>query len=217
MSLGQDPRWRHAVVKSVAPRGEDRMLDVATGTALIAAELVKRGAGSVVGLDQSAEMLVTACRRQARVPGLAQRLELVQGEAEHLPFADASFDGVTFAYLLRYVDDLRATIFELTRVLAAGGRIAGFEFGLPPRGPLRAGWTVYTKLAMPVVGRIFSRDWAAAGSFLGPSITEFYDRHPLEQVVGYFRQAGLVDVGVRRMSFGAGLVISGRKAREDAR
>jgi demethylmenaquinone methyltransferase/2-methoxy-6-polyprenyl-1,4-benzoquinol methylase len=135
LSFGQDPRWRRALVDEVAPRGGERVLDVATGTGMVAAELLARSDCLVVGIDQSPEMLSVARARFASSP----RLELVEGQAEALPFADASFDALTFTYLLRYVDDPRATMRELARVVRPGGRVASLEFGVPPHAPARAG------------------------------------------------------------------------------
>ena len=135
-----------------------------------------------------------------------------------LPFADASFDALTFTYLLRYVDDPPATLRELARVVRPGGRVASLEFGVPPRRVPREAWRLYTTIGLPTLGRIASREWAEVGRFLGPSIRGFYERHPLERIVGYWLQAGLREVKVRRMSLGGGVVISARKdgsARED--
>src|SRR3954467_12252775 len=81
LSFGQDPRWRRAMVGSIAAAPGDRVLDVATGTGLVAAELVRRYGCSVVGLDQSADMLARARDRVASDPGLAALVTLVQGEA----------------------------------------------------------------------------------------------------------------------------------------
>jgi demethylmenaquinone methyltransferase / 2-methoxy-6-polyprenyl-1,4-benzoquinol methylase len=105
LSFGQDPRWRRSMVSTIGAAPGDRVLDVATGTGLVTAELVRRYGCSVVGLDQSAEMLAGARRRLGAEPALAQRIELVPGEAERLEFAEAEFDHLTFTYLLRYVDD----------------------------------------------------------------------------------------------------------------
>ena len=107
------------------------------------------------------------------------------------------------------------TIAELARVLRPGGRIASLEFGVPPAAPARAAWRVYTGLALPALGAVVSREWAEVGRFLGPSIRGFYERHPLAQIVGYWQRAGLCDVRVRRMSFGAGVVISAHKRARD--
>jgi demethylmenaquinone methyltransferase/2-methoxy-6-polyprenyl-1,4-benzoquinol methylase len=204
LSFGQDPRWRRALVAAVAPPPGARVLDVATGTGMVAAELLARCDCIVVGIDQSAEMLAAA---RARFAG-DERVELIDGEAERLPFADQSFDALTFTYLLRYVDDPAATIRELARVVKPGGRVGSLEFGVPPLAPARAAWRVYTAVGLPVLGRLASREWSAVGRFLGPSIRGFYARHPVERIVGYWRAAGLIDVTVRRMSLGGGIVIS---------
>jgi demethylmenaquinone methyltransferase/2-methoxy-6-polyprenyl-1,4-benzoquinol methylase len=214
LSFWQDPRWRRALVSAVAPRAGDRVLDVATGTGMVAAELLARTACSVVGIDQSADMLAAARMRFADRD--SSRVQLLEGEAEALPFADASFDALTFTYLLRYVDDPRATVGELSRVLRPGGRIASLEFGVPPRPPARAAWRLYTAVGLPVLGRMASREWFEVGRFLGPSIRGFYERHPLERIVSYWHAAGLRDVQVRRMSLGGGIVMSAVKDGGDA-
>jgi demethylmenaquinone methyltransferase/2-methoxy-6-polyprenyl-1,4-benzoquinol methylase len=208
LSFWQDPRWRRAMVDEVAPKAGERVLDVATGTGMVAAELRRRADCSVVGVDQSAEMLAGA---KARFAGENSSVELVQGQAEQLPFADASFDAVTFTYLLRYVDDPAATMRELARVVHPGGRVASLEFGVPPWPPARAAWRCYTAIGLPVLGRMASRDWSEVGRFLGPSIRGFYEKHPVERIAGYWEDAGLRDVQVRRMSLGGGVVMSARK------
>ena len=203
LSFWQDPRWRRALVSALAPQPGQRILDVATGTGMVAAELLARADCTVVGLDQSAEMLGAA---RARFAGA--RVELIEGQAESLPFADESVDALTFTYLLRYVEDPQATLQELARVVRPGGRVASLEFGVPPWAPARAAWRLYTTVGLPTLGRLDSREWAQVGRFLGPSIRGFYERHPLDRIVGYWQQAGLRDVRVRRMSLGGGIVMS---------
>ncbi len=119
LSFGQDPRWRRALVRGVAPGGE-HVLDVAAGTGLVTAELIRQGAAHVTGVDQSEAMLDGARARVAGDGALRERVELVRAEAERLPFADGAFEVLTFTYLLRYVDDRAATMRELVRVLAPG-------------------------------------------------------------------------------------------------
>jgi demethylmenaquinone methyltransferase/2-methoxy-6-polyprenyl-1,4-benzoquinol methylase len=210
LSFWQDPQWRRALVDAVAPEAGERLLDVATGTGMVAAELLSRADCTVVGLDQSPQMLSAARTRFTRDD--SDRVRLLEGQAEALPFPDASFDALTFTYLLRYVDDPPATIRELARVVRPGGRIASLEFGVPPRLPARAAWRLYTAVGLPLLGRLFSREWREVGRFLGPSIRGFYERHPLEQIAGYWREAGLEDVQVRRMSLGGGIVMSARRS-----
>jgi demethylmenaquinone methyltransferase/2-methoxy-6-polyprenyl-1,4-benzoquinol methylase len=89
--------------------------------------------------------------------------------------------------------------------------VASLEFGVPPWPPARAAWRLYTAVGLPALGRLSSREWAQVGRFLGPSIRGFYERHPLDAIVGYWRQAGLQDVRVRRMSLGGGVVMSATK------
>jgi demethylmenaquinone methyltransferase/2-methoxy-6-polyprenyl-1,4-benzoquinol methylase len=205
LSLGQDPRWRRAAVEWIAARPGDRVLDVATGTGLVAQALHDRYGCHVVGLDQSPDMLRLARTRSGVYD------ELLEGRAESLPFADGTFDGLTFTYLLRYVDDPAATMRELARVLKPGGRIAMVEFGLPS-GIWRPFWWAYTRTILPLGGRMVSRRWASVGAFLGPNIERFYRANPLPAVVGYWQDAGLVDVRARRMSVGGGVVVTASKA-----
>jgi demethylmenaquinone methyltransferase/2-methoxy-6-polyprenyl-1,4-benzoquinol methylase len=211
LSFGQDPRWRRAMVAAIDAGPQERVLDVATGTGLVAQELVRRYGCAVVGLDQSPEMLAGARARLARDGALAARVTLVEGEAERLPFADREFEHLTFTYLLRYVEDPGATLAELARVVAPGGRIASLEFAVPPNPLWRAAWSLYTHVGLPALGRLASPEWAQAGRFLAHSIPGFYARHPLERIVGLWREAGIEHVQARRMSLGGGVVMWGTK------
>lgn len=211
LSFGQDPRWRAALVRSTPVGPHDRVLDVATGTGMVAAALVMRSGCRVTALDQSPDMLGGLRARLAADPSLEASVEPVLGEAEALPFPDASFDALTFTYLLRYVDDPAATLRELARVVKPGGMVGMVEFGVPPRRVLRVLWRTYTRLVMPALGRLLSRDWQAVGRFLGPSIEGFYERFPLPRLVALWEEAGLTDVRVRRMSFGAGVVMTAKR------
>jgi demethylmenaquinone methyltransferase / 2-methoxy-6-polyprenyl-1,4-benzoquinol methylase len=211
LSFGQDPRWRRAMAGEIRAQTEDRVLDVATGTGMVATALVRSYGCRVVGLDQSREMLSGAQAKLDRDPQLAGRIELIEGEAESLPFEDAEFDHLTFTYLLRYVEDPGATLRELARVVKPGGRIASLEFMLPPNPIARSLWHIYTRAAMPVLGRLISRDWYEVGRFLGPSISDLYRRLPLDRQLELWRAAGIEGVRARVMSFGGGVVIWGTR------
>ena len=202
LSFGQDPRWRRAMVSHI-PRDGGSVLDVATGTGLVAEQLLAQG-HPVTGLDQSPDMLAVA---RSRFGG---RIELVEASATAIPFAAGSFDHLTFTYLLRYVDDPAATLVELARVVRPGGTIANLEFCVP-RGIWRPLWDLYVAVGLPALGRIASRGWYDVGRFLGPSIRGFYERWPLEQQLQLWRDAGVADVQARRMSVGGGVVIWGTK------
>ncbi len=212
LSFGQDPCWRRAMVAAIDARPGERVLDVATGTGLVAQALVRRYGCTVVGLDQSPEMLAAARARLARSPALRGHLTLVAGEAERLPFDDGEFDHLTFTYLLRYVDDPAATLRELARVVRPGGRVASLEFAVPDSRLWHPLWSAYTRIGLPALGRVVSREWAETGRFLARSIPEFYARHPLEQLTGLWSAAGIGAVQVRRMSLGGGVVMWGTRA-----
>ena len=203
LSLGQDPRWRRFLVSRVEAGPGDRVLDVATGTGLVAAELIRQTGCTVVGLDQSPEMLAVA---RERLPDV----ELVEASAESLPFADESFDALTFTYLLRYVVDPGATLAELARVVRPRGTIAGLEFAVP-RGIWRPLWRVYVGAVLPAAGRTIDPGWHEVGRFLGGSIGDFWRRHPLGRQLDLWRAADVEDVRYRRLSLGGGIVIWGRR------
>ena len=202
LSLGQDPLWRRFLVSRLPP-DHGHVLDVATGTGLVAAELLRRGF-RVTGLDQSPEMLAVARRR------LAGGVELVEGSAESLPFPDGAFDHLTVTYLLRYVDDPGATVAELARVVASGGILASLEFGVP-RGLARPLWDVYVGGVLPLAGRALRKGWEDVGGFLGGSIREFWARYPLKRQLELWHEAGIRDVEVRGLSLGGGVVVWGTK------
>lgn len=211
LSFGQDPRWRRAMVAQVDAWPQDRVLDVATGTGMVAAALVRRYGCRVMGLDQSPEMLGQAAAKLRASPELAARIELVRGQAESLPFADREFDHLTFTYLLRYVAEPAATLRELARVVKPGGRVASLEFMLPPNPVARALWRVYGRLGLPAFGRLISRDWYEVGRFLEPSISDLYRRLPLERQLALWRAAGIESAQAKVMSLGGGVVIWGRR------
>jgi demethylmenaquinone methyltransferase/2-methoxy-6-polyprenyl-1,4-benzoquinol methylase len=202
LSFGQDPRWRRFLVSRLDVGAQDTVLDVATGTGLVARQLVRRFGCSVVGIDQSPEMLEVAAQRTHGLP-----VTLVEGRAETLPFADGEFAALTFTYLLRYVDDPQAAVRELARVVRPGGTIAMLEFAVP-HGVWRPLWELWVRVGLPAAGRVISPGWHDVGGFLGPSIRGFWKRYdPLE----LFRAAGIDDLQARRLSLGGGVVVWGRR------
>jgi len=210
LSFGQDPRWRSFLVSRIPPDAQ-RVLDVASGTAAVAIELVLAEPGrTVIGVDQSPEMLSAGTERVGDA-GLGERIELREGRAESLPFADGEFDALTFTYLLRYVDDVPATLRELARVVRPGGTVAMLEFGLP-RGGWRPLWELYVRLGLPAAGALVSPGWGGVGRFLGPSIRGFWQQWPEPRLLEAWHEAGLSDVRAQRLSLGGGIVVWGTRA-----
>jgi demethylmenaquinone methyltransferase/2-methoxy-6-polyprenyl-1,4-benzoquinol methylase len=210
LSFGQDPRWRSFLVSRIPPDAS-RVLDVASGTAAVAIELARAEPGrTIAGVDQSNEMLAAGRERVERA-GLSERIELREARAEALPFGDAEFDALTFTYLLRYVDDVPATLRELVRVVRPGGTVAMLEFGLP-RGVGRPLWELYVRAGLPAAGAVVSPGWHEVGRFLGPSIRGFWERWPESRLADAWREAGVAEVSSRRLSLGGGIVVWGRRA-----
>jgi len=212
LSLGQNGRWRRAMVDHIVDARPRLVLDVATGTAGVARQLATRTSARVVGVDLT-EAMVRQGRRNVADAGCAGRVQLVVGSGDRLPFADGTFDALTFTYLLRYVEDPAATLCELARVVKPGGVVANLEFLVPGRPFWRFWWWGYTRLVLPVAGALAGgRAWFDVGRFLGPNISAHYRRYPLDWTVEAWRAAGIGEVGVREMSLGGGLVMWGSRS-----
>jgi len=205
-------RWREFLVSQIALQPGNLVLDVCTGTAGIAIEIAHHHNGQIVGLDVS-HLMLEAGVRAVEKQSLDGRVQLIQGRAEHLPFPDETFDTVVFTYLLRYVQDPDATIRELSRVLKPGGQLLSLEFGVPEALWVRAIWEIYNKVVMPVVTIPISRGWRRLGCFLGPNISEFCRRCPVDRIAAIWRENGIPLVETRRLLKGAAIVMWGTKGR----
>ena len=155
-------------------------------------------------------MLATG-RERVRRAGLEGRIELVEARAQAMPFEDATFDGVTSTYFLRYVDDVPAAVRELVRVAKPGAPVGYLDFGVPPLVPARVAWEGYTRGGLPLAGRVIGHGWLEVGRFLHGSISRFGAEFPPARLGEVFATAGVADVRVRRMSLGGGTVVTGLK------
>jgi demethylmenaquinone methyltransferase/2-methoxy-6-polyprenyl-1,4-benzoquinol methylase len=205
-------RWREFLVSRMALQPGNLVLDVCTGTAGVAIEIADHHDGQIVGLDVS-HLMLEAGLRAVEKQSLDGRVQLVQGRAEHLPFPDQTFDAVVFTYLLRYVQDPDATIRELSRVLKPGGQLLSLEFGIPEALWMRAIWEIYNRVVMPVMTIPVSRGWHRMGCFLGPSISDFCRRCPVDRIAAIWRRNGIPLVETRRLLQGVAIVMWGTKGR----
>jgi demethylmenaquinone methyltransferase/2-methoxy-6-polyprenyl-1,4-benzoquinol methylase len=211
LSMGQNGRWRRAMIDRIVAEPAQTVLDVACGTAGVALQLARRTSADVVGVDLTMEMLNQG-RQNISAAGLGNRVRLVAARGEQLPFPDRTFEALTFTYLLRYVDDPKETLRELARVVKPGGTVASLEFFVPPNPIWHFLWWLYTRLVLPATGLLTGgRAWLRVGRFLGPNISAHYRKYPLSWTEDAWRAAGFVDVGVRLMSLGGGLVMWGRR------
>ena len=198
------------MVDKVVRGRPETVLDVATGTAGVAIQIVRRSGARVLAIDISNSMMARG-RANVASNGLGGSISFALAQGERLPFRTGVFDALSFTYLLRYVSDPAATVAELARTVRPGGTLANLEFFVPQDPLLRAGWEVWMHTVLPAAGLIGGRGWYEVGRFLRPSIVSHYNRYPLEWHVDAWRRAGLVDVGYRVMSLGSGLIMWGTK------
>ncbi len=206
LSLFRYRAWHRFLLSRLNLPPGARVLDMATGTGTIALDLRRRGV-DVVACDVTRAMLSRARERADRAD---VHLDLVECTAETPPFEDASFDAITFAYLLRYVGDVPGTLESLGRLLKRGGTMASLEFAVP-HGIWYPLWRLYTAAVLPAGGRLFSRDWQRVGAFLGPNIRDFNDRWPEDRLLSAWRDAGFTDVRSRRLTVGGAVIIWGTR------
>ena len=213
LSMGQNRRWRNAMVEHVTGRDTHLVLDVACGPARVSRALAEATDAYIVGLDLNENMLRQGVSSVAAA-GLHDRIGLMLGRGEQLPFPDACFDALTFTYLLRYVADPAGTLAELARVVKPGGAIASLEFAVPTAPWWRVAWWCYTRIVLPIAGWITGgRAWYHVGRFLGPSISTHYRQYPVDWTVAVWQTAGIDEIETRTMSLGGGLIMWGRRAR----
>jgi len=199
MSLGNDPLWRIATVRAIDPKPGERILDVATGTGVVAARIQRTGA-TVVGLDFSAGMVAEARRKHPKI-------EFVEGDAQKLPFGDDTFDAVTISFGLRNVEDPKLALAEMYRVLKPGGRLVICEFSKPQRAVFRLGYAAYLRTVAPAIAAVTSTN-PEAYRYLVESIEAWPDQGTLSQ---WIRGVGFTRVAYRNLTTGVVALHRGRK------
>lgn len=171
ISLGIDMRWRRRAVRALGLRPGSRVLDVATGTADLAILSARsEPSATIVGIDPSERMLDIGRDKVAR-QGLSSRIELRSGDAESLPFDDASFDAVSIAFGIRNVPDRDRALAEMARVTRPGGRVVVLELSEPPPGLFGPIARFHMHTLVPYVGGLISG--AAEYKYLIRSIAAF--------------------------------------------
>ena len=192
MSMGRDGRWRRLGVRASGAEPGDAALDVCCGTGDFAVELRRAvgPSGRVVGLDFSPQMLEVARRKCSAV-------EWQQGDALALPFADGEFTAACVGFGVRNLADHRRGFAEMARVVRPGGRVVCLEMSTPP-APIRPFSQLWTDRGVPVLGRIVAHD-PEAYRYLPASVHRF---PPAPELAEIMREAGLIDVGYRRLMMG---------------
>lgn len=197
MSLGMDRRWRRKTVDALCLGGGERVLDVATGTADLAIALARISNLEVVGLDPSPKMLAEGAAKIGAA-GLSTRIRLVSGEAEALPFDDASFDAATIAFGIRNVPDRPRALRQMARVLKPGKPLAVLELSEPDAGLLAPLARLHIRRVVPRLGALLSG--SRAYRYLQESVTAFPAPSDFASMMA---ANGFRDVQVTPLSFGA--------------
>jgi demethylmenaquinone methyltransferase/2-methoxy-6-polyprenyl-1,4-benzoquinol methylase len=207
LSLNADKYWRWRTVRLAAPSGDAPILDLCTGTGDLALVYARRSRASIIAADFCHEMLVIG-RRKAASAGFADRVRFLEADAEHLPFADDTFQLVSVAFGLRNVTDTDRGLREMTRVCRAGGQVAVLEFSHPRRWPLSSVYRWYFRRVLPRVGQALARNSSSAYQYLPQSVGEF----PVyEALVDRMETAGLDQVRYYPLTFGVATLYIGYK------
>ena len=205
LSLNIDKRWRRKTVQRMATSGH--VLDVAIGTADLTIEMLRQGkAQRVTGIDLSEQMMAVGRRKVERLR-VTGKVAFVYGNAQAMPFDDASYDGVTCAYGCRNFSDLDAGLKEMYRVLKPGGQVTILEFSYPKNPFIRWVYDLYFSHILPFVGRIVSRD-KTAYSYLNKSVKHFCWG---EAFVKHLTDAGFKDAQFKPLTFGITTIYTAHK------
>ena len=197
LSLGIDYSWRKKVRRTIAKTGAKNVLDVATGTADLAIELIKIPGLKVTGVDISRGMLDKGDIKIAQ-KNLTDRIVLKQADSENLPFQDGEFDAATVSFGVRNFENLQKGMAEMCRVLKPGGSLAVLEFS-KPTNPIFSGlYWFYFKYILPPLGKLISKD-ATAYTYLPQSVAAFPEGQEFVKVA---KSAGFSQVSFKSLTFG---------------
>lgn len=207
ISLGTDVKWRKKVIKMVAEKNPDAVLDIATGTGDLAIKFATATkASKIVGLDLSEGMLSVA-RKKVLGTALSDKIEFTQGDSEALPFEDNSFDAITVSFGIRNFENLDKGLSEINRVLKPKGLFVILETSVPTKTPFKQGYALYTKQVLPLIGKLFSKD-KVAYKYLSESASIFPHGEELNNIL---RKNGFKEVENKPQTFGVATIYTATK------
>jgi len=207
ISFGIDVKWRKKVVAIVGKKNPDTILDIATGTGDLAINLAKTNASKIVGFDISPGMLEIG-KKKITQKNLNNKIEMVLGDSEKMPFDDNSFDAITVAFGVRNFENLEQGLSEILRVLKPKGTFVILETSVPAKTPYKQGYTFYTKRILPLIGKLFSRD-KVAYSYLCESASVFPYGEALNNIL---RKIGFINAEALPQTFGVATIYTASKS-----
>jgi demethylmenaquinone methyltransferase / 2-methoxy-6-polyprenyl-1,4-benzoquinol methylase len=206
ISFGIDLKWRKKVLKMVADKNPNSILDIATGTGDLAILMTKTKAEKIIGLDISDGMLEVG-RQKIKAQNLSNRIEMVLGDSEKMPYNDNTFDAITVAFGVRNFENLEVGLLEILRVLKPNGIFVILETSVPVKFPFKQGYNFYSKNILPLIGKMFSKDNVAYG-YLSESASFFPFGEALNNIL---RKVGFIDVIDMPQTFGVATIYSASK------
>jgi demethylmenaquinone methyltransferase / 2-methoxy-6-polyprenyl-1,4-benzoquinol methylase len=206
ISFGIDVKWRKKVLKIVSAKQPKNILDIATGTGDLAILMAKTNAEKIIGLDISAGMLEVG-KKKVEEKKLSNKIEMVLGDSENIPFEDNYFDAITVSFGVRNFENLEKGFSEILRVLKPNGVFVILETSVPDKTPYKQGYRFYTKNILPLIGKLFSKDNSAYG-YLSESAAAFPYGEALNNIL---RKIGFIDVVAMPQTFGVATIYSASK------
>jgi demethylmenaquinone methyltransferase/2-methoxy-6-polyprenyl-1,4-benzoquinol methylase len=206
ISFGVDIKWRKKVLKLVAAKNPETILDIATGTGDLAIMMAQTNAKKITGIDISEGMMEVG-RKKVAAKNLSYKIELVLADSESMPFPDNTFDAITVGFGIRNFEHLETGLAEILRVLKPGGIFVILETSVPEKAPFKQGYAFYTKYILPLIGKMFSKDNAAYG-YLSESASVFPYGPTLNNIL---RKIGFIDVVSMPQTFGVATIYSASK------
>lgn len=206
ISFGFDLKWRKKVVNTVLKNGAQKVLDIATGTGDLAIQMADKGVPMVTGLDLSPGMLEVAREKISR-KGLGNKIDMICGDSEDLPFENEVFDAVTVAFGVRNFEQLEKGLSEIYRTLKKGGVLVILETSVPTKFPFRQGYKAYTKYLLPLIGKFFSKD-KSAYAYLSESAAAFPYGIEFNNILG---KIGFIAMENRPQTFGVATIYTAIK------
>ena len=206
ISFGVDVKWRKKILKMVAKKNPNNILDIATGTGDLAILLSNTNAEKIIGLDISAGMLEVGKQKIAD-RNLSRKIEMILGDSEKIPFDDNTFDAVTVAFGIRNFENLEIGLAEIFRVLKPNGIFVILETSVPEKFPFKQGYRFYTKNILPIIGKLFSKD-KVAYQYLSDSASIFPYGEKLNNIL---QKIGFIDVKHLPQTFGVATIYSASK------
>ncbi len=206
ITFGIDVKWRKKVVAIVGENNPKQILDIATGTGDLALMLAGLNSSKVVGLDISKGMLEVG-RSKVLKANLSDKIEMVVGNSEKMKFSDNTFDAVTVSFGVRNFANLNKGLQEIRRVLKPSGTLVILETSNPTKFPFKQGYKLYTKLFLPLIGKLFSKD-KFAYLYLSKTANSFPFSEAFNNILNKNRFTDVKNIPV---TFGVATIYTARK------